>query len=165
MKISFQVLYSGFWAALAADILSDVAHAFVPVNSVANKPMRLFSTAGVDGQQKQQIPPGGVILSADEEAALLEASDFPIAPEELIEKCKQVLIAQRGIQDLANFDESIYADDFKFVAPFVGGPTPRNEGETVKGMPKSEFLDNIRGFDLLQAFPDMDNRYHGFYVD
>lgn len=111
-----------------------------------------------------QTRPGGVILEEADEAALLAKSTFPIAPEDLIRKCKDVIIAQGGIQD-GSIDESIYADDFRFVAPFVGGPTPASPEDPTPGLPKEQYLAALRNFDLLSAFPDMDNQYHRFYVD
>ena len=41
------------------------------------------------------------------------ASTFPIKPDDLIDRCKEVILAQAGIQD-GSIDESIYADDFRF---------------------------------------------------
>jgi len=32
------------------------------------------------------------------------------------------------------------------------------------GLPKPEYLNALRGFDLLQAFPDMNNNYHALYA-
>ena len=95
---------------------------------------------------------------------MLAASTFPIKPDELIERCKSVILAQRDIQD-GSVDESIYADDFRFCAPFVGGPTPTAPGDRVPGLAKDEYLSALRSFDLLSAFPDMNNNYHRFYVD
>ena len=122
--------------------------ATVPAMSVAPAPTR----------------PGGDILSEEDEAALLAKSTFPIAPDDLILKCKDVIIAQSGIQD-GSIDESIYADDFRFCAPFVGGPTPAAPGDPMPGLDKAAYLSALRGFDLLTAFPDMNNQYHRFYVD
>lgn len=102
---------------------------------------------------------------ADEEA-LLAASTFPIKPIELIQKCKEVIYAQQtGIQD-GSLNEGIYADDFRFCAPFVGGRTQRpGESDPLPGLPKKEYLKALRSFDLLSAFPDMNNNYHAFRVD
>lgn len=108
--------------------------------------------------------PGGAILDEDDEAALLAKSTFPIAPGELIAKCKSVIIAQSGIQD-GSMDESIYAEDFRFVAPFVGGPTQATSDDPMPGLGKDQYLAALRSFDLLTAFPNMNNNYHRFYVD
>merc|ERR1719282_195395 len=99
-----------------------------------------------------------------DEAAMLAASTFPIKPNALIERCKEVILAQRGIQD-GSIDENIYADDFRFCAPFIGGPTPTSPDDAMPGIPKAEFLASLRSFDLLTAFPDMNNNYHAFRVD
>lgn len=108
--------------------------------------------------------PGGAILTEEDEAALLAQSTFPIKPDDLIRKCKDVIIAQSGIQD-GSIDESIYADTFRFCAPFVGGPTPAAPEDPMPGLDKAAYLSALRGFDLLTAFPDMNNQYHRFYVD
>jgi len=92
------------------------------------------------------------------------ASTFPIKPDDLINRCKEVIIAQASIQD-GSIDESIYADDFRFCAPFVGGPTNAQPGDPVPGLPKAAYLNALRNFDLLAAFPDMNNNYHAFRVD
>jgi len=99
-----------------------------------------------------------------DEAAMLAASTFPIKPDELIKRTKEVIVAQRGIQD-GTLDESIYADDFRFCAPFVGGATNAYPGDPLPGLPKWKFLAALRGFDLGTAFPDMNNNYHAFRVD
>ena len=102
-----------------------------------------------------------------DEAATLRANrertGFPIAPDALIERAKEVIIKNQNLQDPAVFDDSIYADDFRFVAPFVGGATSTT-GERI-GFTKQEFLASLRSFDLLKAFPNLNNRYHAFRVD
>ena len=92
------------------------------------------------------------------------ASTFPIKPDDLINRCKEVILSQRGLQD-GSIDESIYADDFRFCAPFVGGPTNAQPGDPLPGLPKAAYLNALRNFDLLAAFPDMNNNYHAFRVD
>ena len=99
-----------------------------------------------------------------DEAALLAASTFPIGPAALIDRCKSVILEQGKIQD-GSLDETIYADDFRFCAPFVGGPTPRSADDPMPGLSKDQYLAALRNFDLLTAFPDMNNNYHRFYVD
>ena len=64
------------------------------------------------------------------------ASTFPIKPDDLIDRCKEVILAQAGIQD-GSIDESIYADDFRFCAPFVGGPTNANPDDPLPGLNKA----------------------------
>lgn len=101
-----------------------------------------------------------------DEAALLAASDFPIAPADLIQKCKFVIQSQQtGLQD-GSLDENLFADDFRFCAPFVGGRTQRpGMNDPLPGLPKGEYLKALKSFDLLSAFPDMQNNYHAFRVD
>ncbi len=101
-----------------------------------------------------------------DEAAMLASSSFPIPPDQLINKCKEVIRAQGGIQD-ASFDEDKYlATDFRFCAPFVGGRTQRpGMNDPLPGLPRDEYLKALRSFDLLSAFPDMNNNYHAFRVD
>lgn len=99
-----------------------------------------------------------------DEDALLAASTFPIKPDELTEQCKKVIVAQGGIQD-GSFDESMLADDFRFCAPVVGGATPTPQDPTQPGLSKAQYLSALRSFDLLKAFPDMNNNYHMFRVD
>ena len=100
-----------------------------------------------------------------DEAALLAASTFPIKPDDLIVKCKQVIKAQQdGLQD-GSIDEDIYADDFRFCAPFVGGPTPAAPDDPMPGLDKAAYLSSLPQFNLLAAFPNMNNNYHFFRVD
>jgi len=119
---------------------------------------------------KRQRDGEDIILDGEaDEEALLAASTFPIKPAALIRRCKEVLLAQqKGIMD-GTIDESIYADDFRFCAPFVGGATPGRRGSRVytkePGLTKTQYLAALRAFDLLGAFPDMNNRYHFFRVD
>merc|ERR1740139_1032950 len=55
--------------------------------------------------------------------------------------------------------------------PFIGGPLAKRTSDDNETQPQvigpntQSYLFNLRSFDLLAAFPDMDNRYHGFYVD
>ena len=74
-----------------------------------------------------------------------------------------MILAQANIQD-GSVDESIYADDFRFCAPFVGGPTNEGPADPLPGLPKAAYLNALRNFDLLSAFPDMNNNYHAFRV-
>lgn len=121
---------------------------------------------GLFGPAHRTRGPRMAITLPDEvdEAALLAASTFPIKPGELIDRCKSVILEQAKIQD-GSLDESIYADDFRFCAPFVGGKTNVLPDDPLPGLPKADYLAALRGFDLLAAFPNMKNNYHRFYVD
>ena len=102
-----------------------------------------------------------------DEAATLQANrhrtGFPIPPDDLIARAKEVIVKNQNLQDPSKFDDSIYAENFRFVAPFVGGATSTT-GEKI-GFTKQEFLASLRSFDLLKAFPNLNNRYHAFRVD
>jgi hypothetical protein len=88
---------------------------------------------------------GGTII--DEDAALA-ASTFEIKPDKLILLAKDALRKGAGVED-----PTILADDFEFCAPVVGP------------IDKDEYIDALTNFDLLSAFPDMDNRFHNIRVD
>merc|ERR1711871_1167354 len=89
--------------------------------------------------------PGGTFINEEE---LLAKSTFPIKPEDLIRLTKKALLTGVGIED-----ESVLAENFEFCAPFVGP------------LMKEEYLNALRGFKLLEAFPDMDNQFHFMRVD
>lgn len=89
--------------------------------------------------------PGGVFV---DEAELLSKSTFPINPEDLVRLTKKVLLSGVGLED-----ESVLADNFEFCAPFVGP------------LKKEEYIDALKGFKLLEAFPDMNNQFHFIRVD
>ena len=84
-------------------------------------------------------------------SATLASSTFPIAPDELIAKAKEVLASEFGTK--AGCDAtSVLASDFQFVAPIVG-PLSRDE-----------FTRAFGSFKIRDAFPDLkDNSW--FQVD
>jgi hypothetical protein len=82
--------------------------------------------------------------------ATMAKSEFPIKPEDLLEKAKAVLGCEFGTAPGA--DGSCLADDFQFVAPFVGP------------LSKTEFMNAFGSFKVKDAFPDIkDNAW--FQVD
>ena len=83
-----------------------------------------------------------------DEAEMIEATAFPIAPEELIYKTKSWIVNQNGIDD----PDSL-ADDFEFVGPVVGP------------LSKDAYLEAVGGFDITEAFPDLSPRLYGFRTD
>jgi len=124
------------------------------VEPVPNQRSSAFAVASsTESQTIQEIPTiteskceaGGSILDED---AMLAAQNFPISPQNLIEKAKDALIKDSGV-----LDPSLWAEDFEFCAPYVGP------------LSKAEFLDAADGFGIYEAFPDFDNRYFGFTVD
>lgn len=89
--------------------------------------------------------PGGEFIDTQ---AMLEASTFKIKPDDLIELSKKVLLSGVGVDD-----ESVLADNFEFCAPFVGP------------LGKDEYVGALKNFDLLGAFPDLNNRFYNLHVD
>jgi len=83
----------------------------------------------------------------DEEALFL-ASDFPIKPEDLIARSKEVLTAGIGTKD----EGACLAEGFEFCAPVVGP------------LPKEEYLKALGNFKLEESF-DLNAQYHLFRVD
>ncbi|CAK9036170.1 GDP-mannose transporter GONST5, partial [Durusdinium trenchii] len=77
-------------------------------------------------------------------------SKFPIAPEALVKRAKEVLASEFGT--LTGTDKSPLAEDFQFVAPIVGP------------LSKKEFTQAFGSFKLREAVPDLaDNSW--FQVD
>merc|ERR1719316_404902 len=83
----------------------------------------------------------------DEEALFL-ASDFPIKPEDLVARAKEVLTAGIGTKD----EGACLAEGFEFCAPVVGP------------LPKEEYLKALGNFKLEESF-DLNAQYHMFRVD
>ena len=83
-----------------------------------------------------------------DEAGMLAQSTFPIAPEDIIAKCKLILAKNNGGED-----PSLLAADFKFVAPVVGP------------LKKEPFLAAFQSFKLDEGFPDAKFNYYHFRVD
>jgi hypothetical protein len=77
-------------------------------------------------------------------------STFPIAPDALIRRAKEVLSPpiELGTKD----DGKCLADDFEFVAAVVGP------------IPKEDYLKALGGFKLTESF-DIEQNYFGFVVD
>jgi len=88
---------------------------------------------------------GGTILN---ESSMLASQNFPISPEILIQNSKTALMKDSGV-----LDNSLWADNFEFCAPYVGP------------LDKEAFMDAAKNFGIYEAFPDFDNRYFGFRAD
>jgi len=82
--------------------------------------------------------------------AAYQASTFPITPDNLINRAKQVLSPAIGIgtKDAG----ACIADDFEFCAAVVGP------------LPKEEYLAALASFQLETSF-DINQNYYGFFVD
>jgi hypothetical protein len=98
-----------------------------------------------------------------DEKALLKQSKFPIKPDALIARTKEVLVALKDIDNPSV--EKLFSDDFVMCAPFVGGATNATPEDKKPGIPKDKMLAALRGFKLMEAFPDTNNNYHAFRVD
>ncbi len=143
---SYHCIYVAIFSA------TPVVSAFV--SSMQNQRSTAFTIGSTtESQAIQEIPTiaeskceaGGSIL---DEASMIAAQNFPITPQNLVEKAKAALIKDSGV-----LDPSLWAEDFEFCAPYVGP------------LSKAEFLDAADGFGIYEAFPDFDNRYFGFTVD
>lgn len=89
-------------------------------------------------------------LFLNEEDSLASMS-FPISLEELITKSKEFLSANQGVERPELLDDS-----FCFMGPVVGGP---------EGLPKENYLKAVGGFQIKDAFPDINPRFHDFRAD
>jgi len=81
------------------------------------------------------------------EKEMLNKSDFPIHPEELIEKCKRLVRSNFGSKE-----PELLSSDFQFIFPVVGP------------LSKDEFIEAFTSFKLEEAFTGSAN-YFGFSVD
>lgn len=145
-------------AALLATVAGSFQHATPPLRRAQRNVAALRVGALLEVTDEYGFVDEAATLKANR-----ERTGFPIAPDDLIKAAKDVIVKNQNLQDPAIFDDSIYADDFRFVAPFVGGATP-TDGAKI-GFTKDEFLSSLRSFDLLAAFPNLNNRYHAFRVD
>jgi hypothetical protein len=102
-----------------------------------------FSTAAPPAAST--LIPGEIDVSAD-----YEKSSFPIAPENLIARAKQVLSPDLRIS--TKDDGACLADDFEFVAAVVGP------------ISKQEYLNALGGFKLEYSFDIQQNTF-SFTVD
>eukprot|EP00899_Mesostigma_viride_P026966 jgi/Mesvir1/7454/Mv19229-RA.1 len=74
--------------------------------------------------------------------------DFPIPAPKLIELCKAFVESRFGVDN-----PDLLAPEFYTILPVVGP------------LPKDAFLDIFGGFNLRDAFPDLDEGHFGFSVD
>lgn len=128
--------------------VSSFPRIHIPVDLKSISSITQMSIAGsydLSAYDSIESVPGGRFVDEEE---LLSKSAFAIKPNDLVRLAKKVLLNQVGLDD-----ESLLADNFEFCAPFVGPLT------------KPEYLAALRSFKLLDAFPDMDNRFHFVRVD
>ena len=110
-----------------------------------SKPRKGFSASGCPSRGRSggtaTVGPAGRVASGAEaefaaqcvdEEALFLASDFPIKPEDLVARAKEVLTLGIGTKD----EGACLAEGFEFCAPVVGP------------LPKEEYLKALAGFKL-----------------
>ena len=132
-------------------------------------------------------PCTGRIVGEIDVAKTLQRSTFPLKPEELVAKAKNVIATMFG-----TLDNDVLADDFRFVAPVVGplvGIHARMHARIhmhahssnsftrarVRSLAlslsntheqgKDEFLRIFGSFKLEDALPDLQENHWGFHVD
>jgi len=76
-------------------------------------------------------------------------STFAIKPDDLIQRCQEILAKGVGTKD----NGADFAEDFEFCAPVVGP------------IGKKEYLRALASFKIEDGFPDVNQRYHFFRVD
>ncbi len=79
----------------------------------------------------------------------LKESTFSYQPDDLIERCKEVIEHKIGLENENDLD-----DNFAFIFPVIGP------------LSKEKYLTTVRKFELEKMFPEMHiNLYYNFYVD
>lgn len=80
---------------------------------------------------------------------MVDASTFPIAPNDLINRCKEVIDNDFGL-----LNEDDLSESFQFIFPVVGPLT------------KTEYLDTLKKFNLTEMFTKIkEGLFYNFYVD
>jgi len=79
---------------------------------------------------------------------MIKQNPFKIKPEQLIERCKQVIDNEIGLK---NADD--LAENFTFQFPIIGP------------LSKTEYLKALKSFEIKNAFPDLNYGYHHFRID
>ena len=75
--------------------------------------------------------------------------NFPVRPERLIERAKEVISVDFGVKD-----PDVLAEEFEFIFPVIGP------------LKKTEFLRQVSSFNLDTIFPNHKNgMYFAFFVD
>jgi len=151
-------------ATITAVLCLAGSHAFSPAKLISVEPLaRTYSVTrsasvppseslGAEATPAADAPVTAapkLIHGEVDEAALLAASTFPIAPPALISRAKEVLEAGVGTKD----GGACLAESFQFCAAVVGP------------LGKDEYLRALGTFQLEDAFPDLFPNYHGFRVD
>jgi len=98
--------------------------------------------------QTERIEPSYLEKDILDEASMLSKSSFPINPQDLVEKTKEVIRTKFACEK-----PSLLADDFLFVFPVVGP------------LRKQEFIDAFSSFKLEEAFSQGSGNFFNFSVD
>jgi len=85
------------------------------------------------------------------EAEALAKLNFPTSEDELIIKAKEFLSANQGVERPELLDAT-----FSFMGPVVGGSD---------GLGRDAYLEAVGGFQIKDAFPDLNPRFHDFRAD
>jgi len=85
------------------------------------------------------------------EAEALANLNFPTSEDELIIKAKEFLSANQGVERPELLDAT-----FSFMGPVVGGSD---------GLGRDAYLEAVGSFQIKDAFPDLNPRFHDFRAD
>ena len=107
----------------------------------------LSSSTSAAQQQEEKSSIFGRFL---DEESLMKQSSFPITPDQLISRAREVLSPEVGIGTMDG--GACLADDFEFVAAVVGP------------ISKKEYLAALTSFNLEDSF-DITPNFYGFSVD
>lgn len=123
---------------------------FVVTEGFGSTTTQTCSTLQSSSVAQQEQQPKAMFASFANEENLLKESTFPIAPDDLMKRAKEVLSPSIGIG--TKDGGACLADNFEFVAAVVGP------------LPKSEYLDALGNFNLEDSF-DMEPNFYGMSVD
>lgn len=101
------------------------------------------TTGSTDGATTPSRPLGQFL----DEKELINNAGFPIRPDALIERCKEILASNNLTEEIVD------VENFTFSAPIVG---PINF---------TQYKEALASFDLLTGFPDLKFCFHHFRVD
>ena len=138
--------------AAAAPILSN---AFSPLgvgrfSSQSTGFLQMTSVAQNDQAESSPASSASMFHNAVDEEKLLAESTFPIPPEKLIERTKEILGPSVGLGTKDGGE--CLSEDFEFVAAVVGP------------IGKQQYLNALSSFKLEDAF-DIEPNFYGLYVD
>lgn len=137
-------------------VLTLLSRSVIPslgfISTYVNSPSGVSSTAIRDGSTVMTEPSTFIddSIFVDEKEAF-SALKFPITEDDLICKAKEFLSAGQGVERPELLDAA-----FIFMGPVVGGSD---------GLSRDAYLEAVGGFNLKDAFPDLNPRFHHFRAD